>query len=310
MKLNPNFRANMGPIKPNNVNSEDMEAAKQEGKSQLESQFPQTVNDPRGCSTRYVHVEINGNTYTVFGKPTYEHNMSTGTYTLKSVEYTVEKGSLEMASDYQNNIVEHMPVTEGTKIEDLQSQYSQIIKDIEAKENQLKNLLNKISGNGDQFKSLGWVGVDPKDPDALEKLAKTIEQAQEYLQEISTKVREKSEEYMQKREKVFQLQSKAKELDTQLKEKMQLYNDLCKNYGIENDINLPAFASGKEDLDSLINWYNDYINFQKENIAKVNEAIDNLQSQNKTEDDTQPGPPLDRTIIESLKNQRKFFINK
>lgn len=286
MKLGSNFRANMNPIKPNNVNSEDMEAAKQKGKSQLESQFPQTVNDPRGCGTRYVHVEINGNTYTVFGKPTYEHNITTGKYTLKSVEYTVEKGSKEMAgNDYLNNITESVPVTSETTLQELQNKQAEVSKQVSEKEKELQKLMDLVSGNGNEFQCRSFESIDSTSPEALNKLADQIENMLEYINELTIQIKQKNMEYQTLMAQCMNLRLEAKELDTEVNEKMQVYDDLCKELGVENKLKLKQMASlGKNDLTTRVNEYRYYIKMQKENLDTLNKEIDKLSYKSNTED--------------------------
>lgn len=295
------------------------EKAKQEGIKQLQSSFTQVTTSPRACGSRGVNVEVEGKSFFVKGTPKYLHNINEGTYSLQSVEYTVSENKNGMTQDvtgddYLNNIVENKAIGANADIKQLQDQLSKIMSEVNAKLDKLRQLENAISGKGNLIASLGFEAVDPNSPDAAATLAKQIEEATKKSAELDKQIQEKTTEYYKKTEQVMQAKEKAKEIDEKYDKALKLYNDLCEHYGIENNMRSEKMlASNRNDLDSLLTHYENYIKMQEKGIARIDEAIKNTKG-TPEEIDTDVARTTDdksgTKYLENLKNKAKSIDEK
>lgn len=310
--------AGNGDTTTNNSSLEDR--AKTEAQNQLASRFPQTVSDKKYANSAYVNVTIDGKQFHVTATPKYIHNINEGTYSLQSVDYKVEEGNWNSVcpNDYANNIIENKAVGADTNINDLKNELSALREKIKTKLGELETLQNKISGSDEGFGiDSSLFEVDENSPDAASDLAKKIEEATKYLSELEIKVKTKQSEYLSKQNQIVDLKQQAKKNDEEYKNAMQLLDDLCKHYGVENNKSLKIsnmVAPTSDDLDTLIEYYNNYISMQKENIANINTEIDKIKNSDgddhsATNDTTDNGtlPTLD---MEKVKRFMKTFASR
>lgn len=304
------------------VGSANLESrAKTEAQNQLASKFPQTVTDKRYANSSYVNVTIDGKDFHVTATPKYIHNINEGTYSLQSIEYKVEEGNWESTcpNDYNNNIIENKAIGTDTNIDDLKNELSALGEKINTKLGELEKWQNKISKNGLDFGVDGNLfEVDENSPDVASDLANKIEQATKLLNDLETKVNAKQQEYYYKRESVSNLKQQAQQLDEEYATAMKLLDDLCEHYGVDNNKNLKiAVMETPEtnDLETVMEYYHNYISMQKENIANINAEIDKIKnpsSDDNAKDDNSNNkgtlpPNLD---MDKIKNLLKNFATR
>lgn len=167
------------------------------------------------------------------------------------------------------------PRVDELSIRDLQTTFSSLYEQLLQKTEQLRVLMDKLSGNSVSLGVMSFESVDPTSPDAKDILSKNIETVKKELRTIEAKIINTSIELITKEGELQNLKENARALDEELENNEQLYRDLCKHYGIPEDIiaEQGMVVCQKTDLNSQIGFYKNYIEMMKENIEKVNSAI-------------------------------------
>ena len=281
---------NIGDV-VNNVNE-----AKEKGKTELEHQFPKTTTVPQDCRSRKTMVTVNGQNYTVVGTPNYirttqkkDNGEQYELYTLQSIEYKVVPANTNVdTNDYDKNI--HNPtakadINPAEMLHNAKQELKMLHNSISYKCKQLSQLYQSISGTERSSKVPS--GMDFEDSDDIATVQKNIQEAEKFAKELDEKIEAARKEFDEKTNQVNNLSNESGKLNADFKAAMQQLKDMGYD---TSELNLKELESidRKSPLDALINHYNLYISMMKENLQIVYDKIDEIRSLPDKENNPEP----------------------